>query len=42
MVADGRLDPLVSQVLPLEGLLGGLQALHERKTTGRVLLRPDL
>ena len=41
-VADGRLDPLVSQELPLDGLIDGLRDLHERKTTGRVLLRPDM
>ncbi len=41
-VANGTLDPLISQELPLEGLLEGLRDLHERRTTGRVLLRPDL
>jgi len=41
-VANGTLDPLVSQELPLDGLIDGLRDLHERRTTGRVLLRPDL
>ncbi|WP_419840909.1 NADPH:quinone oxidoreductase family protein [Candidatus Poriferisodalis sp.] len=41
-VANGTLEPLISRQLPLEGLLDGLRDLHERRTTGRVLLRPDL
>ena len=42
MVSDGTLDPLVSRELRLEELMGGLVDLSGRKTTGRVMLRPDL
>jgi NADPH2:quinone reductase len=41
LVANGSLDPLVSQELSLENLMEGLIGLSERKTTGRVMLRPD-
>ncbi len=42
MVSNGTLDPLVSRELRLEELMGGLVDLSGRKTTGRVMLRPDL
>ena len=42
MVSNGTLDPLVSKELRLEELMSGLVDLSARKTTGRVLLRPDL
>ena len=42
MVSNGTLDPLVSKELRLEELMSGLVDLSDRKTTGRVLLRPDL
>ena len=41
-MANGTLKPLVSQEIPLDGLLDGLRALHNRETTGRVLLLPDM
>ncbi len=42
MVSNGTLDPLVSRELRLEDLVDGLVDLSARKTTGRVMLRPDL
>ncbi len=42
LVGSGALDPLVSKELPLEGLMEGLVDLSTRKTTGRVMLRPDM
>ena len=42
MVSNGTLDPLVSRELRLEELMSGLVDLSGRKTTGRVMLRPDL
>ncbi len=38
--ADGTLEPLISSELPLDDLIGGLRALSNRETTGRVLLLP--
>jgi NADPH2:quinone reductase len=37
---DGRIDPLVSRVLPLEGAPDGLAALASRGTVGKVVLAP--
>jgi NADPH2:quinone reductase len=37
---DGRIDPLVSRVLPLEEAPGALGALASRGTVGKVVLRP--
>ncbi|MCH2625452.1 MAG: hypothetical protein MKZ77_07810, partial [Acidimicrobiales bacterium] len=42
MVSSGTLDPLVSRELRLDDLMEGLVDLSARKTTGRVLLRPDM
>ena len=42
MVSNGTLDPLVSRELRLEDLVDALVDLSARKTTGRVMLRPDL
>ncbi len=42
MVSNGTLDPLVSRELRLDELMSGLVDLSARRTTGRVLLRPDL
>ncbi len=40
LVTDGRVDPLVSQVLPLEEAPRALAALAHRGTVGKVVLRP--
>ncbi len=37
---DGRIDPLVSQVLPLEDAPQALGALASRSTVGKVVLQP--
>ena len=37
---DGRIDPLVSQVLPLEKAPSALEALAGRGTVGKVVLKP--
>tara|TARA_B100000131_G_C17776552_1_gene475534 strand:- start:369 stop:560 length:192 start_codon:yes stop_codon:yes gene_type:complete len=42
LVATGALDPLVSKELSLDDLMEGLIDLSTRKTTGRVMLRPDM
>jgi len=42
MVSNGTLDPLVSRELRLEDLVDALVDLSARKTTGRLMLRPDL
>lgn len=39
LFADGRLDPLVSHVLPLEEAAQGLALLAGRKATGKVVLK---
>ena len=38
--AEGRIDPLVSQVLPLEDAPKALAALADRATVGKVVLKP--
>ena len=42
LVVSGALAPLVSKELHLEDLMDGLIDLSSRKTTGRVMLRPDM
>ena len=42
LVGSGALDPLVSKELTLDNLMEGLVDLSSRKTTGRVMLRPDM
>ena len=42
LVGSGALDPLVSKELTLDNLMEGLVDLSTRKTTGRVMLRPDM
>ena len=42
LVGSGALAPLVSKELHLENLMDGLIDLSSRKTTGRVMLRPDM
>ena len=42
LVSSGALDPLVSKELTLDNLMEGLVDLSSRKTTGRVMLRPDM
>ena len=42
LVATGALDPLVSKELSLDDLMEGLIDLSTRKTTARVMLRPDM
>jgi NADPH:quinone reductase len=40
LVEDGHIDPLVSQVLPLEEAPRALAALEDRGTVGKVVLVP--
>lgn len=40
MLADGRLDPLVSQTVGFDGIGQAMQDLYERRTTGRVIFDP--
>jgi NADPH2:quinone reductase len=40
LVVDGHIDPLVSQVLPLEEAPQALAALAQRSTVGKVVLKP--
>ena len=42
LVGSGALDPLLSKELTLDNLMVGLVDLSSRKTTGRVMLRPDM
>ena len=42
LVAGGAMAPLVSKELSLDDLMEGLIDLSTRKTTGRVMLRPDM
>ena len=42
LVGSGALVPFVSKELHLENLMEGLVDLSSRKTTGRVMLRPDM
>src|SRR4029450_1660545 len=37
---DGKLRPLVTQVLPLEEAAGALELMKERRATGRIVLKP--
>jgi NADPH2:quinone reductase len=40
LVVDGHIDPLVSQILPLEEAPQALAALAQRSTVGKVVLKP--
>jgi NADPH2:quinone reductase len=40
MLVDGRIDPLISECLPLGRLPEGLRELAERRTTGRLVVDP--
>lgn len=42
LLIDGKIDPLVGEVLPMAVLPRGLKDLAERRTTGRVVLDPRL
>ena len=40
LLLDGKIDPLVSEVVPMADLPDAFRALAERRTTGRVVLDP--
>ena len=42
MLADGEIDPLISQRIAMPDLPGGLKSLADRTTTGRLVIDPAL
>ena len=40
LIADGRLDPVIDRVLPLDQAIEGIRLLEERKVFGKVIIEP--
>jgi NADPH2:quinone reductase len=39
--SEGKIKPHVSETLPLEGTIKGLQAVMNRESTGRIVVTPQ-